>query len=60
MGKSATAAATDAAYAAYAAYASYASNATEYWVADYWVGEFFNKTGEDRQEYADEVKRLKL
>jgi len=44
------AAAADAAYAAYA----YADAATEHW-----VGEFFNKTGEDKQTYINEVERLK-
>ena len=27
--------------------------------AEFWVNEFFRRTGEDRQDYADEVERLK-
>ena len=48
----ADAAAYDAAYAA-AAYAAYDA------AAEHWVGEFFNKTGEDKQTYINEVERLK-
>ena len=53
----AAAAVYDAAAAADAAYAAYAAHTAD--VAEHWVGEFFNKTGEDKQTYINEVERLK-
>ena len=46
--------AVDVADAAYTAYTAYTADA-----AEYWIGEFFNKTGEDKQTYINEVERLK-
>ena len=49
---------SDAAYnAVYAAYA--AANAVTNATVEYWVNKFFERTGEDKQVYIDEVERLK-
>ena len=49
---------SDAAYnAVYAAYA--AANAVTNATVEYWVNKFFERTGEDKQVYINEVERLK-
>ena len=50
-------AADAAVYMAYAAYAAYA--ATDWTATEWWVNKFFERAGEDKQTYIDEVERLK-
>ena len=49
------------AYAAYAAYAAadVADVADVYASTEWWVNEFFERSGEDKQTYIDEVERLR-
>lgn len=55
----------DAAYAAYAAYVVYAAYAAAAYAAasvdasaEYWINKYFERTGEDRQLYTNEIERI--
>tara|TARA_R110000764_G_scaffold43004_1_gene96676 strand:- start:4431 stop:4769 length:339 start_codon:yes stop_codon:yes gene_type:complete len=41
--------------------AAHAAYAADYWIdaADYWIDAYFKKTGENKQDYIDEIKRAK-
>jgi hypothetical protein len=45
-----------AAYAATAAYGAYAAYDADYAYAEYWLNEYFERTGENREDYENKIK----